>query len=71
MLCYFRFPISHFGVLFGFVQCAAGIAGVLQYPLFEWSGAYIGSLAHVSILITVSTHCLFSQSLFCMGLFQL
>lgn len=45
------FPISHFGVLFGFIQFAAGIAGLLQYPLFEWSGAYHGSFDHVNILL--------------------
>ena len=49
ILC-FRFPIGHFGVLFGFIQFAAGIAGLLQYPLFEWAGGYEGSFDHVSLL---------------------
>ena len=48
---FFSFPISHFGVLFGFIQFAAGVAGLLQYPLFEWSGAYVGSFDHVSFVL--------------------
>ncbi|XP_060571702.1 equilibrative nucleobase transporter 1-like [Ruditapes philippinarum] len=45
------FPLDYFGVLFGFIQLSAGIAGLAQYPLFQWFDAYEGSYMHVSILL--------------------
>lgn len=36
-------------MMFGFIQFAAGIAGLVQYPLFKWYEAYEGSYLHVSI----------------------
>ncbi|KAH3868483.1 hypothetical protein DPMN_031678 [Dreissena polymorpha] len=33
--------------MFGFLQMSAGIAGLAQYPLFQWYDAYAGSALHV------------------------
>lgn len=45
------FPADYFGVLFGFIQLSAGLAGLVQYPLFKWYEAYEGSYMHVNILL--------------------
>ncbi|KAL3837412.1 hypothetical protein ACJMK2_022771 [Sinanodonta woodiana] len=45
------FPVDYFGVLFGFLQFAAGIAGLIQYPIFEWYEAYPNAAQHVSIFL--------------------
>ncbi|XP_045208654.2 arginine transporter 1-like [Mercenaria mercenaria] len=45
------FPLDYFGVLLGFMQLSAGIAGLAQNPLFQWYDAYDGSYMHVNILL--------------------
>ncbi|KAK3597276.1 hypothetical protein CHS0354_005035 [Potamilus streckersoni] len=47
------FPVDYFGVLFGFVQFAAGVAGLIQYPIFEWYEGYPKAAQHVSILLLI------------------
>ncbi|KAL4228681.1 hypothetical protein ACF0H5_011725 [Mactra antiquata] len=47
------FPAEYFGVLFGMLQVSAGIAGLVQYPLFTWYDAYEGSYMHVNIFLLV------------------
>ncbi|XP_052265197.1 equilibrative nucleobase transporter 1-like isoform X9 [Dreissena polymorpha] len=47
------FPVDHFGVMFGFLQMSAGIAGLAQYPLFQWYDAYAGSALHLNIMLLV------------------
>ncbi|XP_053408088.1 uncharacterized protein LOC123559920 isoform X7 [Mercenaria mercenaria] len=52
------FPIDYFGVLFGFIELSAGIAGLAQYPLFQWYDGYDGSYMNVNhflLVLEVST----------------
>ncbi|KAL4228589.1 hypothetical protein ACF0H5_011639 [Mactra antiquata] len=47
------YPLSTFPVLFGVIHSSAGLAGMLQYPLFEWYTLYPNAPDHVNIFLII------------------